>query len=162
MKPDGHFVIKGATLTVVEASIYESRRGTAETSIYDLIFDNGVSLKVKTSFTTNLEQIEVKEEDEEGRIILAIDGYGTFQTFGENQEALFESQWRPTGEPRLVIYNNLSTELKIPAIYSGTGMNSYEGYTVSGQMTLEMTGFDESGMGVYEIYGEGTIQSTNG
>jgi hypothetical protein len=40
-------------------------------------------------------------------------------------------------------------------------MNSYEGYTVLGQMILELTGFDESGTGVYEIHGEGTIQPTS-
>jgi len=161
MRPDGHFVIKGATLTVVEASIYESRIGNAETSVYNLEFDDGVSLKVKTSFVANLEQIEVIEEDEEGRIVLAVDGHGTYQTFGENQEVLLESQWRVTEEPRLVIYNNLITELKIPVVYSGEGMNSYEGVTISGQMILGLTGLDESGTGVYELHGEGTIQPTN-
>ena len=161
MKPDGRFVIKGATITVVEASIYESRIGTAETSIYDLVFDNGVSLKVKTTFIANLEQIEVIEEDEEGRIVLAIDGHGTFQTFGENQEVLFESPWQVNEEPRVVVYNNLITELKIPVIYSGEGINSYEGNTMSGQMILNMIGLDESGTGVYEIQGEGKIQPAN-
>jgi nitrate reductase NapAB chaperone NapD len=161
MKPDGRFVIKGATITVVEASIYESRIGTAETSIYDLVFDNGVSLKVKTTFIANLEQIEVIEEDEEGRIVLAIDGHGTFQTFGENQEVLFESPWQVNEEPRVVVYNNLITELKIPVIYSGEGINSYEGNKMSGQMILNMIGLDESGTGVYEIQGEGKIQPAN-
>jgi len=161
MKPDGRFVIKGATITVVEASIYESRIGTAETSIYDLVFDNGVSLKVKTTFIANLEQIEVIEEDEEGRIVLAIDGHGTFQTFGENQEVLFESPWQVNEEPRVVVYNNLITELKIPVIYSGEGINSYKGNTMSGQMILNMIGLDESGTGVYEIQGEGKIQPAN-
>jgi hypothetical protein len=176
MKPDGRFVMKGATITVVEASIYESRIGTAETSIYDLVFDNGVSRKVKTTFVANLEQIEVIEEDEEGRIILGIEGHGTFQTFGENQEVLFdgmfqtfgenqevlfESPWQVNEKSRVVVYNNLITELKIPVAYSGEGINSDKGNAMSGQMILNMIGLDESGTGIYEIQGEGTIQPTN-
>jgi len=161
MKQNEHFVLKGSALTVVEASIYESRRGIAETNIYELVFDGGVPLKVKTSFIANLEQIEVKEEDEEGRVVLAIDGGGSFQTFGENREVLFECDWHVIEEPRVVIFNNLITELKLTAEYSGIGINNYEGHTVSGQMMLGLVGLDESGMGIYEIRGDGTIQPAN-
>jgi len=161
MEPGGHFTMKEAILTIIEASIYESRIGTAETSVYSLVFDNGVSLKVKTSFTVNLEQIIVKGEDEEGRIILTVDGYGDLQTFGEKQDVLFKSQWKVVEEPQIILYNNLITELKIPIVYSGAGVNGYKGNFISGQMLLNLTGFDESGTGVYEIQGEGTIQSAN-
>lgn len=49
MKPNGHFVMEGAALTTVEASIYESRRGLVETNTYDLIFDSGEMMKVKAT-----------------------------------------------------------------------------------------------------------------
>jgi len=159
MKPKGHFIQKGTVITAVEASIYESRRGSAESNIYDFMFDSGEMLKVKTKFTVNLEQIEVKGEDDKGQVILGIDSHGTLQIFDENHNVFFEGKWQAdAAETKLAIYNNLITELKVPGVYAGAGMNSYAGHLISGQMTLELTGLDESGMGIYEIHGEGTIQ----
>jgi len=157
MKHVGNFILKGGTITTVEASIYESRRGIAETNTFDLEFDNGLSLKVKAIFTTNLSQIEVKEEDEEGRVVLAIDGYGRFQFIGEDKEIVFEGQWETVEGTRVVIYNNLISELILPCEFSGFGANSHTKQTISGIMTPKLTGFDESGTGIYEIFGEGVI-----
>jgi len=158
MKPNGHFVMKGAILTTVEASIYESRRGIVETNIYDLIFDSGEIIKVKGNFNVNIEEIEVMGEDENGRMILSMNSYGAVQTFGKDREVLFEGEWQLSRESKVVISNNLILELKVPIKYIGIGVNIYEGYTVLGQMILELARFDESGSGVYEINGEGTIQ----
>lgn len=162
MKPEGHFIQKGAVITAIEASIYESRRGFAESNVYDFIFDSGETLKVKSKFIVNLEALEVIGEDEEGKVTLGIDSYGTIQIFDGNQtEIFFEGKWRlNAAESRVVVYNNLATDLNAPGIYNGMGMNSYVGHFISGQIILELTGFDESGMGIFEIKGEGIISKT--
>jgi hypothetical protein len=162
MKPNGHFVMERATLTVVEASIYESRRGLVETNIYDLIFDDGEIMKVKSSFNVNIEEIEVMGEDEDGQVVLSMNSYGVVQTFGEDREILFECKWQLSKEPKVVISNNLILELKAPVEYAGVGVNGYAGHNISGQMMLELGGFDSSGMGIYKISGEGTIHQNNG
>lgn len=105
----------------------------------------------------NIEEIEVMGEDENGQMILSMNSYGMVQTFGKNREALFEGKWQLSRESKVVISNNLILELKVPVEYTGVGVNGYEGHNISGQMMLELGGFDASGMGVYKIHGEGTI-----
>ena len=157
MKPNGHFVMEKAALTVVEASIYESRRGLVETNIYDLIFDGGEIMKVKSSFNVNIEEIEVMGEDEDDQVALSMHGYGVAQTFGQDREILFECKWQLSKKPKVVISNNLILELKAPVEYTGIGVNGYAGHNISGQMMLVFGGFDSSGTGIYKINGEGTI-----
>jgi len=78
MKPLGHFVLEAA-LTSVEAAIYEERMGVAETNFHLLRFDSGESLNVKIKFLAKVEEIEVREEDEEGRVIIGAGGSGALQ-----------------------------------------------------------------------------------
>lgn len=158
MKPTGHFVMKGASVTTIEASIYEDRFGTAESNVFSLVFSGGESLKVKAKFTVNVEDVEIKDEQEDGGVILQAEGGGSFQFLDENQQLLFEGEWCvDMGRTRLVVNNNVITELKVVGDYTGAGKNYYTGNHISGQMTLELARLDGSGIGVYRIRGEGTI-----
>ena len=160
MKPLGHFVWEAA-LTFVEAAIYEERMGIAETNIHSLRFDSGESLNIKIKSLVKVEEVEVKEENEEGRVTIGAGGSGTLQFFDENQETLFEGEWQmDITDTRLVIDNNLISELVARGTYTAVGINRYAGHIVSGEMVLVLSGLDESGMGIYKIQGEGTIQQT--
>lgn len=157
-KPTGHFVMKGATVTTIEASIYEDRFGRAESNLFSFVFDNKESFKVKGKFIVNVEDVEIKDEQEEGKVILQAEGGGWFQFLDEDQQILFEGNWRvDMGRTRLVVGNNVIVELRVVGDYSGVGKSYYAGNHISGQMTLELAELDGSGIGIYRIRGEGTI-----
>ncbi|HID11293.1 MAG TPA: hypothetical protein EYP17_08350 [Candidatus Latescibacteria bacterium] len=158
MEPRGNFSIEGAKITLFEASIYEDRFGRAESNLHFLKFEEGEKLEVRAIYTVSIEDMEIREENEEGRVLVEAQGGGSFRFFDGEDVLIFEGDWKVEAKDTMILVeNNIVKDLVVVGVYSGEGRNYYEGNRISGRMALKLSGLTESGIGSYSIEGGGVI-----
>jgi hypothetical protein len=153
----GEFVLEESTVLTYDASIYESRSGTAEGTLSRMVFSDGRSIAVKPLVVVNLEKMDVVGE-EEGAIKLMVSASGTFTFHDEHSTLLFDGQWRlDENAAAILVRQHMVAELSARAALSGTGKNAFEGRTIIGELIIRITGQDSSGFGVFKLTGKGTV-----
>lgn len=158
MTNNSHFIIREGFLTNIDASIYENRQGYAESNIHSMVFDNGESIDIKATFFIELDNIDIKMEDENGRVNITVYGKSRVQIFNKEEILIFEGSAIADKDSSIIIIdNNLINQMKLVADFNGEGKNIFNGKTISGKITVEITEFDESCIGICRLSGEGNL-----
>lgn len=157
-KKMGNFTMGESTITVIEASIYEARRGHAESSLCSLTFEGGEEIKVRPRFSVEIESFNVVGEDKEGEIKLQVSGNGTFEFYDEGSQILFEGTLKADEkDTHIALRNHIVVDLKVFGTFSGDGRNEFDGQKITGMMEVKHAGIDASGLGVFKLSGKGKI-----
>jgi hypothetical protein len=153
-----NFTIGESTITMVEAGIYEARRGHLESSVCSLNFDNGEEIKIHPRFSVEIDSFNVVGEDKEGEIKLRVSGNGTFEFCDNGSQILFEGKFRAEEkDTHIAIRNHIVVDLKVSAAFNGMGKHKFNGQKITGSMEVKHAGIDASGLGIFKLCGTGKI-----
>lgn len=153
-----NFTMGESTITMVEAGIYEARRGHLESSVCSLNFDNGEEIKVQPRFSVEINSFNVVGEDKEGEIKLRVSGNGTFEFYDNGTHLLFEGKFKADEkDTHIAIRNHIVVDLKVSVTFNGMGRNKFNGQKITGSIEAKHAGIDASGLGIFKLSGTGKI-----
>lgn len=153
----GRFTFE-TSIAYAEASIYEQRAGVAETAVHAWSFEGGDTLRGRLRFDIRVDELDLRDEDDTGRVVLGIGGAADLRFLDEAGTPLFAGEVRlPSDEVRLVVDNNIVKDVSASARCEARGLNRLEGLRLSGRIGVVCAGLDACGFGELRLRGEGTV-----